>query len=58
MNFAESVHHLVSEVSEQDPTMIRWTSDGAAFSVNPTHPKLGDALSKYFQRKFCGIVQT
>lgn len=51
MNFAESVHQLVSELSEVDPTMIRWTSDGAAFVVNPMHPGLGGALAKYFQRK-------
>lgn len=51
MNFAESVHQLVTELSVEDPTMIRWTSDGAAFRVNPSHPGLGDALSKYFQRE-------
>mmetsp|Transcript_736 Transcript_736/g.1349 ORF Transcript_736/g.1349 Transcript_736/m.1349 type:complete len:289 (-) Transcript_736:796-1662(-) len=48
-NFAECVHQLVTEASERDPTMIHWTSDGAAFIVNPSHPELGDALSKYFQ---------
>ena len=51
MNFAESVHELVTELSEVDPTMMKWTSDGAAFTVNPSHPGLGNALSKYFQRE-------
>ncbi|CAJ1946748.1 unnamed protein product [Cylindrotheca closterium] len=49
MNFAESVHQLVTEVSERDPTMMQWTSDGAAFIVNPSHPELGVTLGKYFQ---------
>ena len=53
MNFAESVHQLVTEASKRDPTMMHWTSDGAAFIVNPSHPGLGEALGKYFQRKSC-----
>ncbi|KAL3931783.1 MAG: hypothetical protein SGBAC_011146 [Bacillariaceae sp.] len=48
MNFAENVHQLVTEASERDPTMMQWTSDGAAFIVNPSHPELGETLGKYF----------
>lgn len=51
MNFAENVHQLVMKASERDPTMMQWTSDGAAFIVNPSHPELGETLGKYFSRK-------
>jgi hypothetical protein len=50
-NFAEHVHKLLTEVNRKDPTMIQWVCNGEAFTVDTSHPDLGDALAKYFQRK-------
>eukprot|EP00980_Cylindrotheca_fusiformis_P009947 scaffold2200_cov112-Cylindrotheca_fusiformis.AAC.4 len=47
-NFARVVHELVTEMHSKDPAMLRWTDNGTAFVINPSHPRLGNALAKYF----------
>lgn len=51
-NFAKAVHELVTEADATNPTMIRWVEDGSAFEMNRSHPDLGEALAKYFHRKY------
>jgi hypothetical protein len=49
-SFAEIVNQMVSDVDSTDPSVIHWVLNGEAFHVEATHPCLGIALSKYFQR--------
>lgn len=51
-NFAHVVHELVTEMDTNDPTMLRWVDDGAAFLIDPSHPRLGNALAKHFHRTY------
>jgi hypothetical protein len=51
-NFALAVHALVTEADATDPTMIKWVEGGTAFEIDASHPKLGEALGKYFQRTY------
>jgi hypothetical protein len=51
-NFAVVVHELVTEMDVEDPTMIRWIDNGSAFVIDPSHPRLGNALAKYFHRTY------
>jgi hypothetical protein len=50
-NFAASVHNLVTEGTNKNPSIVSWTQDGNAFIVDPLHPDLPHILAKYFQRK-------
>jgi hypothetical protein len=51
-NFPLVVHKLVTEMDVKDPTMIRWIDNGSAFVIDPSHPRLGNALAKYFHRTY------
>jgi hypothetical protein len=49
--FPDVVHLMMSQVDIEDPTIMCWVCDGEAFVIDPSHPCLGEVLSKYFQRK-------
>jgi hypothetical protein len=51
-SFSETTFMMISEVSQKDPKMMRWSPDGRSFFVNTKdNRKLTSALKPYFARK-------
>jgi hypothetical protein len=51
-NFICGLYDMIDEFDKSAPSLMRWSTDGAAFVVNPDHPELESVLEHYLGRTY------